>query len=325
MDVASMRIFYIFMDIILPLAVGYFLNQRHLISSQQCNRLIRFNIIVIVTILTLLSFWVMPLRTDLFSLPFFAFFNAFFPLGIILLLGLQKGFAKKLDRGSYLIAAIPSNTTALGGLCGYLLYGEIAFAYSQIIGIFQNLVMFFILFPMGYYYQHSGQSSNPLAFFRSNWKGIFLNWNQLSVIAIVIGMGLYAAHVPRPAVLGQLFQYLVHISAWSALLPIGYLIDFSHLRQYCRATLNLIPIKMFLTPIVSYVLALAFTSDPILLGTLIIIMASPCAINALITERLYNLNVNLAMAPFITTTLLYIFILYPIFYILVTLGYLPFK
>ena len=78
MDVASMRIFYIFMDIILPLAVGYFLNQRHLISSQQCNRLIRFNIIVIVTILTLLSFWVMPLRTDLISLLFLLFLMPFF-------------------------------------------------------------------------------------------------------------------------------------------------------------------------------------------------------------------------------------------------------
>lgn len=325
MDGANIRIVYIFIDIILPLAVGYFLNQRQLVSPQQCNRLIRFNIIVIVTILTLLSFWVMPLRTDLLSLPFFAFFNAFFPLGVIVLLGLQKRFSQKLDRGSYLIAAIPSNTTALGGLCGYLLYGEIAFAYSQVIGIFQNLVMFFILFPMGYYYQHSGQDSQVLTFIKSNWKGIFLNWNQLSVVAIVVGMGLYAAHVPRPAVLGQLFQYLVHISAWSALLPIGYLIDFSHLTQYCRATLNLIPIKMLLTPTVSYLLALEFTSDPVLLGTLTIIMASPCAINALVTERLYHLNVNLAMAPFITTTLLYILILYPLFYILVTLGYLPFR
>lgn len=172
MDGASMRILYIFIDIILPLAVGYVLKQRQLVSSEQCNRLIRFNIIVIVTILTLLSFWVMPLRAELLSLPFFAFFNAFFPLGIILVLHLQKRFSLKLDRGSYLIAAIPSNTTALGGLCGYLLYGEIAFAYSQIIGIFQNLVMFFILFPMGYYYQHSGQNSHILTFMKANWKGI---------------------------------------------------------------------------------------------------------------------------------------------------------
>jgi predicted permease len=72
-------------------------------------------------------------------------------------------------------------------------------------------------------------------------------------------------------------------------------------------------------------LASFFTSDPVLLGTLIIVMSTPCAINALITERLYGLNVNLAMAPFITTTIVYILILYPAFYLLVTLGWLPFK
>ncbi len=322
---ASTRILYIFIDIILPLVFGYMLKQRRILSPRHCNGLIRFNIIVIISILTLLSFWGMPLRADLLSLPFFAFFNAFVPLLIILALRLHRRFASQMDRGSYLIASMPSNTTALGGLCGYLLYGEIAFAYSQIIGIFQNLVMFFVLFPMGYYYQNGGQNSNIAAFFRKNWKPIFLNWNQLSVLAILIGIGLYASGIPRPPVLGEIFQDLVHISAWSALLPIGYMIDFSHLRQYCRPTLNLIPIKLIVTPLLSYVLAVQFTADPVLLGSLVIIMSTPCAINALITARLYDLNVNMAMAPFITTTILYIFLLYPLFYLLVTLGYLPFK
>lgn len=325
MDEASIRILYIFLDIILPLAVGYVLKVKQIISSKSCNVLIRFNIIVVATILTLLSFWVMPLRAELLSLPFFAFFNAFFPLAVILLFRLHKRFADHLERGSYLIASIPSNTTALGGLCGYLLYGEIAFAYSQIIGIFQSLVMFFVLFPMAYYYKNSGQNADVVTFMKHNWKQIFLSWNQLSVVAIVVGMGLYIAGVPRPAVFDDVFRSLIHVSAWAALLPIGYLIDFSHLARYCKITLELIPIKMVLTPLVSYFLALLFTSDPVLLGTLIVIMATPCAINALITERLYGLNVNLAMAPFITTTILYIFILYPVFYLLVTFGYLPFK
>jgi predicted permease len=54
-------------------------------------------------------------------------------------------------------------------------------------------------------------------------------------------------------------------------------------------------------------------------------MATPCAINSLVTARLYNLNVNLAMAPFITTTILYIGLLYPAFYLLVSSGWLPFR
>ncbi|WP_301861077.1 AEC family transporter [uncultured Megasphaera sp.] len=325
MDETGSRILYIFIDIILPLAVGYGIKQKGLLSPQQCNTLIRFNIIVVMSILTLLSFWVLPLQAELLSLPFFAFFNALVPLAVILGLRLHRRFSSRLDRGSYLVTAMPSNTTALGGLCGYLLYGEIAFAYSQIIGIFQNLVMFFILFPMGYYYQHSGKGSHVLTFFRDNWKNVFINWNQLSLVFIAAGIVLYTAGVPRPAVLGELFQDLIHVSAWSALLPIGYLIDFSHLKQYCRPTLNLIPLKLVVTPLLSYLLAVQMTDNPVLLGSLLIIMGSPCAINALITARLYGLNVNLAMAPFITTTVLYIFLWYPLFYLLVITGYLPFR
>lgn len=325
MSEASSRILYIFLDIVLPLAVGYALKQRRLMSPAQCNFLIRFNIICIMSVLALLSMWVLPLKPDLLSLPFFAFFNAFFPLAIIFLLHRQRRFTDKIDKGSYLISAMPSNAASLGGLCGYLLYGEIAFAYAQLLGVFQNLVMFFVLFPMAYYYHNSGQSANIPAFLKSNWKNIFINWNQLSIVAIIAGILLYISGVPRPAVLGQFFQGLVHVNAWAALLPVGYLIEFSHLKVYCKPTLDLIPIKMILTPAVSYILAVQFTSDPVLLGALLIMMATPCAINALITTRLYDLNVNLSMAPFITTTILYILILYPAFYLLVSLGYLPFK
>lgn len=73
MGEASSRILYIFLDIVLPLAVGYALKQRRLMSPSQCNFLIRFNIICVMSVLALLSMWVLPLKPDLLSLPFFAF------------------------------------------------------------------------------------------------------------------------------------------------------------------------------------------------------------------------------------------------------------
>lgn len=145
---------------------GYAAKQRRWLTPEQSNWLIRFNIIVIMTALTLLSFWVLPMRTDLLSLPFFAFFNGLLPLAVVLLLGRQRKFSSFVDRGSYLIAAIPANTGTLGGLCSYILYGEMSYAYVQIIGVFQNLLMFFVLFPMGYYYQHGGKDHNFSSFQR---------------------------------------------------------------------------------------------------------------------------------------------------------------
>ena len=55
-----------------------------------------------------------------------------------------------------------------------------------------------------------------------------------------------------------------------------------------------------------------------------ILMSMPTAIFSLFAVRLYNLNVNLAMSAFITTTAFYIFLFYPVFYFLVHLGYLTF-
>lgn len=326
MSHAESQILYIFFDILLPLAVGYILKCKSVISSDQCNGLIRFNIRVIMTILTLLSFWILPLRPELVVLPTFAFTNALVPLGIVLLLGLQRHFTNLNDRGSYLITTLPSNLGALGGLCSYLLYGELAFAYVQIVSIFQNLVMFFILFPMGFYYQNKlSHPERNVSFRQMNWKEVIFNWNQISVLGIATGIVLYVVGIPRPPILGTAFQYPIHISAWTALVPIGYLIDFSSLGKYYKVTLDFIPIKLLITPAVLYVVSTWFFSAPVLLGTLIIMMGSPCAINALVTTRLYGLNVNLSMAPFITTTLIYVLILYPAFYVLVTYGYLPFK
>ncbi|MGE1061907.1 hypothetical protein NXG27_04595 [Megasphaera paucivorans] len=326
MDATELRIVFIFVDLILPLIVGYVLKKINKLTAGQCNWLIRFNIIIIFTILSILSFWVMPLRVELMMLPFFGFFCSALPLGIVYFFHLQRKFPDKLEQGSYVITAIPSNIVTIGGLCAFILYGEVGFAYAQMVGVFQNLVMLFVCFPMGYYFKfRSIHKNEPFAMGNLNWRSVFINWNQVSVAGMILGIILYIIDVPRPEALGTLFQALVHMGAWFALIPIGYMIDFSGLKKYYWSTFDLAPIKMIITPAISYLIAALFTNDPVLLGSVIILMATPCAINALITARLYGLNVNLSMAPFITTVGLYIFVLFPAFYLLVTNRILPFK
>lgn len=325
MEGIGIKISFIFIDIILPLVVGYICKKKDWLSSRQYNVLIRFNIIVVMTILTLLSFWILPLRAELAMLPVFSFLNVLLPWGLVKLSGRHKKFSSLTDQGSYLIVSMPANIGSLAGLCGFILYGELSFAYVQIVGVFQNLVMLFVLFPMAYYYKYSSEHGGAVNLGAMNWRALFLNWNQLSVAGIIVGMILYSFDVPRPQILGDFFQFLIHFSAWAALVPIGYMIEFTHLQTYCRQTLDIIPVKMIITPLVLYLVGTLFFSDAVLLGTLIIMMAAPCAINSLITARLYGLNVNLAMAPFITTTVVYVFVLYPLFYILVAMGILPFR
>ena len=56
MDAMNLRLIFVLTDLIAPLAVGYYLHQRHLVSDESINKLIRFNVVCIYTILALLSF-----------------------------------------------------------------------------------------------------------------------------------------------------------------------------------------------------------------------------------------------------------------------------
>ena len=63
------RILLVFTDILLPLAAGYLLKIHNLMPQKACDWLIRFNVVVMVTVLTLMSFWVLPLSAQLLWLP----------------------------------------------------------------------------------------------------------------------------------------------------------------------------------------------------------------------------------------------------------------
>ena len=73
MDAMNLRLIFVLTDLIAPLAVGYYLHQRHLVSDESINKLIRFNVVCIYTILALLSFWVLPISWNLLIVPLFGF------------------------------------------------------------------------------------------------------------------------------------------------------------------------------------------------------------------------------------------------------------
>lgn len=112
---AAFRIAYIFFDIILPLIVGYMLKRYNRLSSETCNKIIRFNIVVVMTVLAVLSFWILPLRQELIALPFFAYLNVIIPWGLAKVFKLDKRFVTSSERGSYLITVIPSNVAPSPG------------------------------------------------------------------------------------------------------------------------------------------------------------------------------------------------------------------
>lgn len=308
MDIAT-KLIYMGTDLVLPLALGYYCRQRQWLNEILCNQIIDVNITLFCTILAALSFWIVPLNSALLWLPIFGILLSFIP-GLAGYWIVRGKYADGPDKASYLASSMLSNIGALGGLCTFFLFGELGFAYNQIIAMFQNLVFFLFCFPMAYYYNKlwckKAEGAEKITF-----VSLFFNRKQLPVAGVVTGMLLYAGDVPRPEILGNLFNVLIHISAWTALLPVGYSIQFSEMKYYYSSILDILPVKFLITPLVGYFIASQLFTDPVVLGTILIAASAPAGINAVVLARLYDFNVHIAGAAFFLTTIIFLTIVYP--------------
>ena len=316
MDEINARLVYLFTDLILPLIVGYLLYQRHLLSDAAVNRLIRINVVVFFTLLSLFSFWALPLTRDLLILPAVFAFIILFP-GFISWRFLGRRFHSPIDRGTHLVSALLSNIGTLGGICAYIIYGERGFAYAQIGGACQNLVLVLLAFPIAQYFYllHKAHGRAPRLEGRS-FLGLLVSWNQLSILGMAAGLLLNASGVTRPPVLAEVFSYIIHISAWFAMLPVGSLINFRRARHFVYLTLDMIALRFLVVPLATFAAARLLISDPLVQNALVIFASVPAAINATLTARLYRLNVDYTIAVFLVTTVLYLTVLFPVTFFL---------
>lgn len=293
---------YLFLDLVLPLVVGNLSRRQSMLGDDFFRRMIVLNICAITPLLSALTLWTLPLTYSLLWLPVIGVLICVIP-GIAAYLRAENKFASDLDKGSYILSAILSNTTVLGGLCAYILYGEVGFASAQMIVLLQNIVMFSFCFPLAQYYY---QKSVGGTFDRRFLSAAFINRTQLPVVGMTLGIILNLLGSVRPGFAGLAVDPLVHLSAWTALVPIGHAIDTAGMRKYYTPLIDLIPIKFILTPLAAYALAGLLFSDPAVVNTVVILAAMPTAINTVIAVQLHKLNVNIATAAFVLTTTVFV-------------------
>jgi len=313
------QILLVLTDILLPLVTGYFLKNHNIISKKACDWLIRFNVIVMVTVLTLMSFWELRLSAQLLWLPVIGILITAVP-GYIGARFFADIFDNDLDRGAYVISAMLSNIGTIGGLCAFIMYGEEGFAYVQLVAAPQNILMVAAAFPMAKYYYEKHMASRNKAKLKLSFREMFITWNQFGIVGMAVGIALQLGGIPRPPVLGALFHNLVHILAWVSLLPVGYLIDFGHARFYYGKVTSMLWLRFVIVPVLFYLLFRLLFTGQVLLGSLVIMSAAPAAINSVITARLYKLNVDLTIAAFILTTIVFVLVVFPLFFFYVHFG-----
>lgn len=313
------RILLVFTDILLPLAAGYLLKTHHVISRQHCNWLIRFNVIFMVTLMTLLSFWILPLSPQLLWLPLMGVLITAIP-GFLGAVFFARQFADELDKGAYVVSSMLSNIGTVGGLSAFILYGEEGFAYVQLIAAPQNILMVAAAFPLAQYYYARYEASARKAELNLSFRQMFLTWNQIGILGMMAGIALQMAGIQRPPAVGVLFHNLVHILAWVSLLPVGYLIDFGKAGQYYKRVTSMLWLRFMIVPAIFYLGSKLVLTDQVVLGSLLLVAAAPAAINSVITAQLYRLNVDLTIAGFLLTTVAFVLLVFPLFFFYIQWG-----
>lgn len=233
--------------------------------------------------------------------------------GTIAYFTVKSRYNNPLEQGSYILSALLSNRGVIGTISVFILFSEKGYALTQLVVLPTNFILYMFCFPMAQYYYEASKTR-----FRTyvSLKGVLLNPNQIPILGIICGLLFNIANFHRFSAFGNVFKYSIHIRSWLYMLPLGYSIDFSRMRKYWNNTLGLIGIKFLVTPIVVYLVGRLVISDQQTLSIIVILSSSPTAINAVITAKVHKLNVNLAMAAFVSTTAIYTFIVYPVIFLM---------
>lgn len=301
------KILYFGFDVILPLVVGYLLHRFSALKQRIFDKIIFYNLFIVYPALTVLSFWQLKITIHLLYLPLLGVLMHIVP-GLVAYMKVRTKYIEPLDQGSYMLSAILFNGGTLGGLVAFIFYGESGYAYTMLILLLANFMLFLFCFPLAQHYYELGQGETGHAI---SWKKLLINRNQLPVLSIFIGIALSVGQLARPAIFDVLFTLMVHIGAWTALIPVGYAIDFGQIRHYWREMLDLLWIKFLVTPLILYAFTYPVMSDKEVIYTVIIIGSTPTAINAVLTARLYRLNIHIATTAFILTTGFYLVVIVP--------------
>ncbi len=311
MDI-KIKIIKFFADLLLPLIIGYCLSKTN-IEKEKMDKLLTVNIFILYPILGILSFWIMKFELSLIWLPILGLIIPILSGALGYYRGKQK-FNNPIDIGSYTISTMLSNRGTIGSVVAFILLGEIAYAYSQLTLLFNNVLLFMVCFPIAGYFR---QKKHDLCTQEFSLKKVILSKNQIPIIGILIGIVLNLSGIERPAVFEDIFSVMIHMIAWFALLPLGMSIDFSEMKKYKKHVFGVSILKFILMPLLAVIGAKIFINNELAVKTVLIQFSTPAAINSVMTIKVHDLNVHLSMMIFIATTAIYLIAVFPIVLVIV--------
>lgn len=300
-------------DIGLPVAVGYLLRKATLpwreAWTRAFDKLIDLNAVLLVSLLSLFTFWSLKLEATLLLLPLLA--------GAVNQCSGAVGFRRAArlygdvpeSRGAYGLACMLSNRNTAGAIAVFILFGEGGYALSRLFTCL-NWVYVFLAYPVAAAYSTRGQPVSGSRF-AAFCRGL-IHWRQVGLLAMGVGVALQAYGIERPQACADWMPWLVRISAWGFLLPVGYDLEVRRVRSMRHDWLFLALVKFAVAPLAGAAMAWACGFRGWQLYTLITLSASPVAIQAVSIVRMFSLDLPLVMGAFLITQSLFLCLVLPL-------------
>lgn len=302
-------------DIIVPftlayLAVKYFKK----LNEHSFDVFMLFHLRVFFPIGSFLAIWNLNLTPEMIWLPIAGVLMHLLPYWLAFL-RLKKYDYDYRSKGSYLLVMLVSNAAMLGSMTSYFLLGETSYAYTALILSLGPFMVNGIGYLTAARYQSLAEGTAVKGSVKDVLKNL-ISWNQMALYLTIIGLILNFLNVPRPQIASDIISVNIHFAMWSVIVPLGASLSFAGVKKYRYISIDVSVIKFIIVPAILILLSFIFIKDQMALKTILLIAASPAPMVAVMFSKLFKLNVDLAMSPFIYTTLIYIALMVPVFIIL---------
>ena len=273
-------------------------------------------IFILIPFSAMLSLWGLPAPdTELLSLPFLGL--AAYVWGG--LLALYCGKLLKLNPGqigSFYCCGTFTNLGAVGGLVCLMFLGETSIALVALYRLLEEIYYFSVSFPFARKFAARDKSAVRQKAFHPVLLAI--------ITALALGGALNYLSIPRPEIFGIVASCSMLLATIFFLFAIGLSLRLSSIGHYWAPGLCMCGIKFVAVPIFIILLAIGLGygtfNNGLALKTVAILASMPVAMTALVPPTLFDLDVDLANACWIISTLGLIIVLPMLLLVLPRLG-----
>jgi hypothetical protein len=199
-----------------------------------------------------------------------------------------------------------TNIGAIGALVCYMFLGEAGFALVALYKMFEEIIYYTIGFPIARFYSGlTGDDDGKL--FNKIWGTVRDPFVATILAAFLAGVILNVSGLARPKFFETINSLFIPAGTFVLLVSIGLGMRFSRIASRLRLAFSVTVIKSAIIPVVitslAWVIGLGNIDGGLPLQVVLILSSMPVAFNSLVAASIYDLDLDLANACWLVSTL----------------------